>query len=159
MEKGIFIAESMASTKLVSLLRNGVSGTDIENGSIVTLGDLEVGETDLYKIETPAAATDTIYLVDGVELDAEESLALGLDDFVNKADKPVRLRKPTSGDRFSISKSLVTGSPAVGDTLEADASNKLAKAEVPTEGATQFKVVADWIFSGRAIQMLRLEVK
>lgn len=159
MEKGIFIAESMASTKLVSLLRNGVSETELENGSVVTLGDLEVGETDLYKVATPGAATDTIYLVDGVELEAEESMALGLDDFVNPADKPVRLRKPTSGDRFSISKSLVTGSPAVGDILEATTTNKLAKVETATQGATQFVVVADWIFSGRAIKMLRLEVK
>lgn len=158
-EKGIFIAEQMASTKLVSLLRNGVADAEIENGSVVVLDKLEVGEQDLYKVKTPTAATDAIYIVDGVELDSEESLAKGLDDFANKAGKPFRLRKPISGDRFSLSASMVTGSPAKGDTIEPEASKKLAKASAPTEGAVQFEVVEDWIFSGRGIKMLRLEVK
>lgn len=157
--KGIFIAEQMASTKLVSKLRNGQQATDIENGAIVKLGELVAGEQDLYNTVAPEAATDTIYLVDGVELDARESLAVGLDNFVNKANNPFRLRRPVSGDRFSISKSMVSGAVAPGAILEASTTNKLTVNDAPTAGAVQFEVVEEWVFSGRAIDMVRLEVK
>lgn len=155
--KGIFIAEMMASTKLVSLLRNATQATKIENGMVVELDELVGGEADLYKVKKPEAGAKEIYLVDGVELGAEEGMTIGLDNFVNQPDVPFRVRKPLAGDRFSVSKSVITGSPAVGALLEAGTDGKLV--EGATEDAQAFEVVAEWVFSGRAIDMVRLEAK
>ena len=116
-KKGIFIAENMASTTVGSLLRSGQSATELENGAVVTLGDLVVGENELYEIGAVAAITDDVYLVDGVELQADEQLTKGLHDFVNPANKPVRLRKASRGDRFSISEASITGTVKVGEVV------------------------------------------
>lgn len=155
MGKGIFIAESMASTDLVSLLRSAVSTKEIENGSVINLGELVDLEKDLYKA---AVVTDKaqVYLVDGVELMADESARMGLDDFANPADKAYRVRKPLSGDRFSISADVIDGAAVKDDILEANAGNKLVKGA--TEGSMQFKVVEEWVFGTRLVNMVRLEV-
>ena len=166
MAKGIFIAENMASTKVGSLLRSAQQATAIENGSVVKLGALVTGEADLYQAEPITAVTDTAYFVDGVELMTNEQLTKGLDDFVNPANKPFRVRKPMVGDRFSISESMITAladTVVVGNIAEIPASgNKLvevAKATGATANATLVcKIVARWTFGTRAIPMVRLEV-
>ena len=163
MAKGIFIAENMASTKVGSLLRSAKQDTPIQNGSIVVLSDLVEGEDDLYVAKEVAANTDVVYLVDGVELIADEQLTKGLDDFENPADKSFRVRKPLVGDRFSISESMITalGEEVVeGNIVETPASgNRLVEAEVATEGASLVcKIVKRWTFGARAIPMVRLEV-
>ena len=163
MAKGIFIAENMASTKVGSLLRSAKQATAIENGSIVALGDLVTGENDLYTSKAVAANTDVIYLVDGVELIADEQLTKGLDDFENPANKAFRVRKPMVGDRFSISESMITAlseNVVEGNVVETPASgNKLAEAATVTAGASFVaKIVKRWTWGTRAIPMVRLEV-
>jgi hypothetical protein len=163
MTKGIFIAENMASTKLGSLLRSAQQATAIENGSIVTLGNLVNGEMDLYESAAVSANTDTIYFVDGVELLASEETTKGLDDFENPADKPFRVRKPMVGDVFSISESMISaiGSTVVeGNLVETPASgNKLQEVTTATAGVSFVaKIVKRWTFGSRAIPMVRLEV-
>lgn len=161
MAKGIFIAENMASTKVGSLLRSAQQATAIENGCVVVLGDLVTGEADLYEAGAVSAVTDEVYLVDGVELEADEQLTRGLDDFENPANKPFRVRKALKGDRFSISESVITGTVKVGEYVEVPATgNKLKATETPTASATLVcKVVDKWIFGTRAISMVRLEVQ
>lgn len=158
--QGIFIAEQMASTKLVSKLRSARFDKDIENGSIAILGELIAnGEgIELYEGKAPADSKSDIYLVDGVELDANQETIKGLHHFVNKAGREVRLRKPTSGDIFSVSASMVSGSAVKkGDFVEAKAANKLAKVATTTADARhEIKVLLEWNFEG--IPMLRLEV-
>lgn len=155
MGKGIFIAESMASTDLVSLLRSAISKKEMENGSVINLGALVNLEDDLYEA---AVVTDKkeVYLVDGVELQADERQRMGLDDFVNPADKAYRVRKPLSGDRFSVSVDVLDGAVAKDDILEANAGNKLVKVASATDGATSFKVVEEWVFGARLVNMVRL---
>ena len=94
-EKGIFIAENMASTTVGSLLRSAVDDTNTrENGSIVKLDGLVTGENNLYKAVDISAATDVIYFVDGVVLDPDEHVTKGLDDYVVPIGKEFRVRKP-----------------------------------------------------------------
>lgn len=166
MAKGIFIAENMASTKVGSLLRSATQSTAIENGSIVKLGALVTGETDLYQAGAITAVTDTAYFVDGVELIADEQLTKGLDDYENPANKPFRVRKPMVGDRFSVSESMITAlannKVVVDNIAEIAAGNKLVEVAIGT-GATATatlvcKIVARWTFGTRAIPMVRLEV-
>lgn len=163
--KGVFIAENMASTKVGSLLRSATQATAIENGAIVTLGDLATGEIDLYKSGAVAAITDTIYLVDGVEVVYDETTVKGLDDYENVANKAFRVRKPAVGDRFSISASMITAladAPVKGNLVETAAGNKLAEVAKATglTATVSFgaRIVETWTFGSRAIPMVRLEV-
>ena len=161
--KSIFIAENMASTKVGSLLRSAKQATAIENGALVALGSLVSGELDLYTAEAVAAITNTVYLVDGVEVIYDESTVKGLHDFENVADKPFRVRKPVVGDRFSISASMITAlATAVveGNVVETPATgNKLAEKATATATASLVcKIVKKWTLGSRAIPMVRLEV-
>lgn len=166
MAKGIFIAENMASTKVGSLLRSAQQATAIENGSIVKLGDLVTGELNLYGSKAIEAVTDKAYIVDGVELIADENTQKGLDDFENPANKPFRVRKLAKGDIFSVSESMITAlandKVVVGNIAEIAAGNKLvevAKVTGVTATATlACKIVTKWTFGKRAISMVRLEV-
>lgn len=159
-KKGIFIAEDMASTKLGTLLRSATQGTEIENGSVVVLDKLVEGENDLLVAEKVAANTDKIYFVDGVEVIASEEITYGLDDFENLPNVPFRARRPHPEDRFSISKSMITGTPKKGEFVETPATgNKLKAVVTATEGASFVaKVVDEWTFGRRAIEMVRLQV-
>jgi len=160
--KNIFIAENMASTKVGSYLRSGQQATAIENGLLVTLDGLVTGEADLYKTKAPTDKGDVVYLVDGVELQADEQLTKGLHDFENPANKPFRLRKPVVGDRFSVSASAITalsGEVVVGNVAENAGVGKLKEAAEATAGASLVcEIVAKWNFGTLAIPMVRLEV-
>lgn len=161
MAKGIFIAESMQSTKLISLLRSGQQDTNIENGMVVTLGDLIGNQRDLYETRPVSTKTDDIYFVDGVELIADEQLTKGLDDYENIAGIPFRLRKAVAYDRFSISASVIDGTPEKGKFVETPASgNKLVVVDTPTEGASFVAKIEDvYNFGTRMIKMVRLVVQ
>ena len=161
-EKGIFIAENMASTTVGSLLRSAVDATDgtllaRENGSIVKLNGLVDGENNLYKAISVTAATDVIYFVDGVVLDPDEHITKGLDDYEVPAGKEFRVRKPMVGDIFSVSEKCISGLKE-GEVVEMTASG-LAKKDGGTANTSfEAKVIKEWVFGARGIAMLRLEV-
>lgn len=167
MAKGIFIAENMASTTVGSLLRSAVQDANIENGSVVVLENLVDGEDALYEAGAVANIKDTIYFVDGVELDASEEIIKGLDDFENVAGKPFRVRKPLVGDIFSISESMITPLNAstgvvkgnLVETVANGATKIKEKASTFTENVSFGGVIlAKWTFGTRAIPMVRIEV-
>jgi hypothetical protein len=166
MAKGVFIAEKMKSTKDITLLSSAVSDSEIENGAIVVLGDLVTGETDLYEAGAVAAVGNEIWFVDGVELTYSEETTKGLDDFVNPAGKPFRVRKPQVGDTFSISASMITpldsGTGLVkGNLVETPATgNKIKEKATSLTSGVSFggKIVDLWNFGSRAIPMARIKV-
>lgn len=160
MAYGIFIAENMASTKVGSLLRSVKQSTDIENGAVVKLGALVSGEADLYEAEAVAAVTDRIAIVDGVELDADESTIKGLDDFINEKEKPFRVRIPMVGDRFSVSASAITGATTIGQFVEVPATGNKLKASATQTATASFvtEVKRQYKFGSRGIDMVSLEV-
>ncbi|MFA7203942.1 MAG: hypothetical protein WC188_09595 [Candidatus Caldatribacteriota bacterium] len=157
-EKGIFIAENMASTTVGSLLRSAVDTTKVrENGSIVALDGLVAGENNLYKAVDISAATDVIYFVDGVVLDPDEHVTKGLDDYVVPIGKEFRVRKPMVGDIFSISEKHINGL-SKGDVVEMTDSGLAKKTTGTTNTSFTAKVIDKWVFGARAISMIRLEV-
>lgn len=161
-EKGIFIAENMASTTVGSLLRSAVdatSGTLLarENGSIVKLNGLVDGENNLYKAISVTAATDVIYFVDGVVLDPDEHVTKGLDDYEVPAGKEFRVRKPMVGDIFSISEKHIAGLTK-DDVVEMTDSGLAKKTTGTANTSFTAKVIDKWVFGARAINMIRLEV-
>ena len=164
----IFIAENMASTKVGSLLRSGISAVDVENGNIQVLGNLAPNMgNDLYQTASVTDNEDVIYFADGVELEYSEEITRGLDDYVNKAGIPFRLRKPVVGDRFSISEEAIAaiatnGEVVVGNMVETPANGtkiaEVAPADVNAASSFVATIVARWTFGTRAIPMVRLEV-
>lgn len=158
--KGIFVAENMASIKVGSYLRSAKQATEIENGAVVKLGALVTGEIDTYNALPVAALTDKVVLVDGVEVIYDEHKTFGLDDFVNEKEKAFRVRIPVVNDRFSISESMISGTATVGQIVETPATgNKLiARATATADASLVCRVVAKWTFGTRAIPMVRLEV-
>ena len=157
-EKGIFIAENMASTTVGSLLRSAVDTTKVrENGSIVALDGLVAGENNLYKAVDISAATDVIYFVDGVVLDPDEHVTKGLDDYVVPIGKEFRVRKPMVGDIFSVSEKCIPGLK-LGEVVEMTSAGLAKKNGGTSNTSFEAKVIKEWVFGSRTIDMLRLEV-
>lgn len=103
------------------------NGAEIENGNIVKLDGLMEGERELYKAVAPEASTgiNDIVLVAGVEMEYDERKR-NLDQFINKADYPVRGYRFRSGNIFSVTKEAFDGDtdPVVGDTVTVGAGTK-----------------------------------
>lgn len=159
---GVFNAELMASTKVGSLLRSAKQATDIENGSIVTLGDLIEGEMHLYQAQPLAGEADEVWFVDGVPLVYDESATMGKDDFINEAGKAFRVRKPMVNDIFSISTSMISligADPVVGNLVESVAGNKVQEVASATATASFVaRIEAVYTWGIREIKMARLVV-
>lgn len=159
--KGIFMAELMASTELGSLLRSVQSEAEVENGSICTLGALIDPENHLYSYGAVADISDAIYFVDGVEIIKDETITYGLDDFVNEAERPFRVRKPQVGDTFSISASMIDAiatSPVEGNVVVTKVGTKIAEATEATTESFVAKIEKLYNHGTRQVPMARLVV-
>lgn len=162
-EKGIFVAELMASTELGSLLRSVKSEKEVENGTICTLGDLVDGENHLYEYKEIEAITDDLYFVDGVEIIKDETITYGLDDFVNEPGRAFRVRKPQVGDQFSVSTSVLDtiGEDAVeGNYVVTQADEKAKEVDSIPETDESFVAKIEKIYKHgtRQVELARLVV-
>lgn len=93
--------------------------SDIENGALVTKGDLVNGERDIYVANTPATvtlATEKVYLVANPAWDYDECKITNQNEenYINKAGVPFRVYdlKPTK--KFRITNYSITGDVAEG---------------------------------------------
>lgn len=121
---------------------------DMDNGSIINLGDLITGESELRAVATPATATlatEPVLLVASPEVCYEKGKSLK--DFYNEANKPARAYWLNRGDVFAINYAgiacLANNTPVVGNyVIQADGSLKLTEANAI--GATSFagKIIA-----------------
>lgn len=123
---------------LVSVRYMGADGdtaTEIENGSVVKLGDLEEKNREVYVATDVAADTAIrdVVLVAAPEVPYDERIK-NLDEYINDANKIVRGYRLHSGDIFSVTKEALTGAekPAVGNVVELAAGTKLSVAESAT---------------------------
>ena len=115
---------------------------DMDNGSIINLGDLITGETELRAVGIPATltlGTEPVLLVASPEVNYETGKSLK--DFYNVADKPARAYWLTPGDVFVINYAGITclanNIPVKGNyVIQANDSLKLTESE--TIGATSF---------------------
>lgn len=122
--------DKMFGTYNVSGLANVKISEDLDNGSIVVIGAMAEGEREAYVAEMPTAdaALATIGLVCAPEVMADERLKL-LSDFYNMVDANggiVRAYRLHQGDEFSVTAEGFDGEPAVGSTVNVDASYKMA---------------------------------
>lgn len=89
---------------------------DMSNGSVVNLGALVAGETELHQVAVPATATlasEEVLLVASPEL-MYDSLKKGLADFTNKANVAARAYHLVAGDVFTVTDDMITGASVVG---------------------------------------------
>jgi len=127
-----------------------VSSTDtaIENGNVVVVGDLLIGEREVYQATKPAvdSALSTLALIATPELIYDETPRATFADFRNEAGEISRGYRLRSGDVFSATMEAFGGradlaSVGVGDVVEAQADTKLKIVATITSGSTKVGTV------------------
>lgn len=120
--------------------------TQIDNGNVVKIGDLETGSREIYKGATPAANSDIkdIVLIASPEV-LYEDYKRSLSDFTNKAGNIARGYYLHTNDIFSVTKDALDGksTPAVHDVVELKAGTKLNVAASATSGSTVVGRIVD----------------
>lgn len=81
--------------------KDGVAA-DIENGSFVTIKSLIDGERELYYAEDVVEADTMVGLVCTPEFEYDERGYHGIETFINKANRPIRIKLLEKGAEFSI---------------------------------------------------------
>lgn len=124
--------------------------TDIDNGNIVKLGDLEEGSRTVYIGLTPAANTalNDVVLIATPEVMYDERLK-NLDEYYNVAGKICRGYQLTNPGGFSVTADAFDGTPAKGKLVELMAGTKLKVVSSATNGSTQVGKITDVNVVGR----------
>jgi hypothetical protein len=161
----------MASTNVDSYVVSVQNTVDMDNGSMVVLGDRIPGQPEIYACSAPTdVATQEVLLVESPVLVEVNGFRLDIDDptlFYNPANRPARARKLKVGDRFTITANGFSAAPTVGQyALPANGSYLLAPAASITDSngaplsVVAFKVVAQTTISvaGNKITAYELEV-
>lgn len=101
----------------VGRIFNVMADFEIEQGSLVAIGDLVDGQREIYN---PAAVTDAttekVALIASDEADYDPRKAMW-EDFTNEADYPAKAYELKENDVFTISEDGFTGTPEVGKYL------------------------------------------
>lgn len=124
--------------------------TAIDNGNVVVLTGLVIGQREIRLAKVPAADSklDELVLVATPELIYDESTRKTYADFTNEAGKVARGYRLRSGDVFSATIEAFGGRTAlsavvVGDIVETQAGTKLKLVNAATAGSTTVgKIIA-----------------
>lgn len=113
--------------------------SDIENGSLVTKGDLVEGERDIYQCAAPATATlgtSPVFLVANPAWNYDDCSVINQneDNYINKAGKPFRVYELKPNKRYRVSVGMLTGTVAAGSYV--GLSNGSFKGAVTTSAPT-----------------------
>lgn len=132
----------MLGTVSASKLVNVKLSAAVDNGNIVAIGALADGESEAFVASKPTATTpiSKLALIKAPEVLADERLK-NLGDFYNKAGAIVRGYLFESGDEFRLTAEGLSGTPAVGNAVEADASYKLKAVSSATGSSTQIGTI------------------
>ncbi len=140
--------------KATAHLVNFTFATDLENGRIVKLGELQAdGET--YTATAPTDVTDKRIVVHAsmpmgyAEPDFEQ-------DFVLKAGKEGRGYVPESGDIITITDDNFESAPAKDDIVEPTASKTTWSVNAAPTGSVQAVVIAKETLGGEPASVLEI---
>lgn len=162
MANGVVRTDSVRATKAGGI-KSGryysgatATATAIDNGNIVKLDSLIIGERDLWKVVAPGAVTTpNCYLVATPEIVYDESLKSSgaLDKFQNAAGANITLIPIEVGDTFSLSDDAIApinDLPAVGSYVAPAASGtKWAEVASIAQGEVFYgKIIAREIYNG-----------
>lgn len=126
---------------------------ELQNGSVVVVGDLVDGEREIYATSKPAANTDIndIVILTSPEVDADERKK-SLSDFVNPTTKPATGDYICKNDIFSLTAEGFDGEPKKGAIVELQAGYKLKAVASATEGSTVVGKIIDFVNGKYAVQ-------
>lgn len=132
---------------IVSTTENGQTvntPTEIENGNIVLLGDLEEGSREIYVGTDPAAnsALRDVVLIANPEVMYDERKR-SLEDYINPAGKAIRGYRLHTHDIFSATAEAFDGTPEVGSVIELEAGTQMKAVASATNGSTVIGKVID----------------
>lgn len=120
--------------------------TDIDNGNVVLLGDLEEGSRTVFKGDTPAKNSDLndVALIASPEVIYDEHVH-GLDKYYNEAGKISRGYRLHENDIFSVTIDALdaAATPEVGNIVELQAGTKLKVVSSATASATTVGKIID----------------
>lgn len=138
---GTRVESQLASVRYMGA--DGSTPTELENGSVIKLGDLIDGEREVY-IGTDMTGTEKInevVLVVAPEVMYDERKSL-LTQYINYAGKNCRGYYFNTNDRFSLTAEGFTGTPEKGAIVELAAGTKLNAVSSAT-GATVVGEIQD----------------
>lgn len=122
----------------------GIATTDIDNGTILTLGDMKLKDaTGGFEFAVSAATAgedaDFIAITPEVGYDLEAQIYADPRYFTNKAGKPISVKRLVKGDSIEITVDGFTADPTAYTYAKVDASGKLTGS---TTASDPFKILA-----------------
>lgn len=123
----------------------GIATTDIDNGTILTLGDMKLKDaTGGFEFAVSAATdggnADFIAITPEVGYDLEAQIYADPRYFTNKAGKPISVKRLVKGDSIEITADGFTAAPQDTDTYVKVAAN--GKLTASTTNSDPFKILA-----------------
>lgn len=133
------------STKLDGMCFSFISTVDVDNGTLISRGDLETGEREIYKAVFDITKPAYLALNPAWQYD-DSTYSKKYDEayYYTKACTPFRGYELTVGRRFEVSSNISADTLKEGDFVISDANGKIKKAasEKNTGNAFVGKVVA-----------------
>lgn len=150
MKSGKMISESVSTYLAGIVFYNGDNPAQVENGALVTLGDLLADTTyadsgdyqyDVYKATAPVAGKE-VAIVDLAKVNSitsgDNSYRVGLNQYNLMADanEVIRVRRLNLHDKYWIAAGNFSAEPTVGTfaTVTASATTHTPAAELPASG-------------------------
>ena len=150
----VITREKMAS-EFDGTLRVAVKiNEELQNGSVVVVGDLVAGEREVFATSAPEADTtiDEIAILTSPEVVADERKK-NLSDFVNPVTKPATADYLVKRDIFSLTAEGFDGTPAVGNVVELQAGSYKFNAVASATGATVVGKIVDFVNGKYAVKV------
>lgn len=132
------IYNTVETTNISGRCFSFIYDADIENGSLVAMGDLAEGTNDLYNAEIPKAG-NRVFLVANPAWSYDDCRRVNQneDNYIIKANTPFRVYELNALDKFGVQDYGISGatSLAVGDYITVDGTTVVAKDAGTTEPA------------------------
>jgi hypothetical protein len=134
---GMFRSDNMAGTTQGKYLASVRVAQDLQNGSVVALGDYEPNEREVRTCTAPTADTN----IGAIAILGSEEVVLSakydtVGDFTNKKGTVARGYILEHGDIFSATAPCFEGTPEVGHTIEIKAASYKMATTAEATGAT-----------------------
>lgn len=146
MAKCVIRLDNVAFTKNPALIKSAkyfvsTTATAIQNGQMVAIGALVVGEREVHTVTAPTATTTYFGLVCTPEVMYDEKKLI--DEFENPANAVIRVGVFQKGDIFSATVEGFDTTPTVGKIVELAAATTMKVVTTLTASSTQVgKVIA-----------------
>lgn len=150
----VFESINMASTRGAARIFDCVAEEVIENGMVGTLGDLDEGESHIYKFTKGTSEGGNYVIVDQPAWTEDTSKITNQrrDKFVIPADTPFRVRALVLNDEFGVTKSGFTSDSAskaaAGKFVTVDTTGKLKVEDADPGTGFRMKIMRKRIAGG-----------